>query len=232
MKKFFILALLFSGFLFSGILSAHNGLLDNNSFNKKKELKKQVLLESKRLFAEGDGSFKEGTLAVSLGYGAISGGFLKILLKEYEDESGYNFSSLGPIHFRGEYGLSDNLGLVLSINHNSWKASWTHTDTSNAAILHHDQFKRSVTSILARINIHFGNTDRLDPYWGVGAGYRMVDYSFTSTDTGYDTSFKSPFNVGFETTLGFRYYIVEGFGLYAELGLAQSIIQGGLAVAF
>lgn len=178
----------------------------------------------------GAGAFGEGKMAISVGYG-FSGGLARTLLRTYEDEVGYSFSSFGPVHFRGEYGLSDNVGLVLSINHNSWKATWTHMN-SNTTTIYQDEFKHSVTSILARINIHFGVTERLDPYWGIGAGYRIPVNDFTSTDIGYDTSFNSPFKVGFETTLGTRYYFTEGFGIYGELGLCQSIIQGGLVVSF
>ncbi|MEK6616065.1 MAG: hypothetical protein AABZ32_08145 [Bacteroidota bacterium] len=40
----------------------------------------------------------------------------------------------------------------------------------------------------------------------------------------------SPF--GFEMTIGVRYYFVDGFGVYTEMGIAKSIIQAGLVVAF
>lgn len=179
---------------------------------------------------DGGSAFRQGAVVISAGYG-YGGGLIKTIIKEYEDESNYNFSSLGPVHFRGEMGLSDNIGLVLSINHNSWKATWQHTDETGT-IRYYDEFKRTVTSFLGRINVHFATTDQLDPYFGIGAGYRSVDYSFTSTDLNYDRSVKSPFNIGFETTLGLRYYFTENIGVYTELGFSQSIVQGGLAVKF
>ncbi len=218
-------------FLFANSISANNGFLGDKTVLKKHSLKKSGFLNSSNRFAEESKAFGEGKLALSLGYGAFSGGILKVLLKNYEDEAGYNFTSLGPIHFRGEYGLSDKVGLALSVNHNSWQANWTHMD-STLTNVYQDEFKRSVTSILARLNFHFSVSDKVDPYWGIGAGYRLVDYSFTSTDAGYDVSVSSPFVMGFETTLGIRYYIMEGFGLYGEIGLAQSFVQGGIAVIF
>lgn len=186
---------------------------------------------STNLFAKksgGEGAFGEGKLVLTGGYG-YGGGLVKLLLKTYEDENAYSFSGFGPVHFRGEFGLSDNIGLVLSVNHNSWKATWTHTD---GVLIYYDEFKRSVISFLGRINVHFAVNESLDPYWGIGAGYRSANYSFTSTDPGYDTSIESPLNLGFETTFGLRYYLAENFGLYVEMGLAQSIIQGGLALKF
>lgn len=178
--------------------------------------------------AEGGDAFGEGKLVLTAGYG-YGGGLWKLLLNTYEDELGYSFSGFGPVHFRGEFGLSDNIGIALSVNHNSWKATWTHTD---GTFIYYDEFKRSVISFLGRINVHFAVTESVDPYWGIGAGYRSATYSFTSTDPGYDTSVSSPLNLGFETTFGLRYYFAENFGLYAELGLAQSIVQGGLSLKF
>ena len=83
------------------------------------------------------------------------------------------------------------------------------------------------------MNIHFGVKEKLDPYWGIAAGYRIASYTQTSTDPDYDfESFTSPLNVGFETTLGLRYYFTDNIGVYGEIGLAQSVLQLGLAVKF
>ena len=205
--------------LFVSTLWAGNDFLYNNSSNKKHKSKDAKV-------------FDEGKYAASIGYGAGSGGFLKAILKSYQDSAGYHFSSFGPIHFRAEYGLSDKVGFALSVNYNSWKAGWTHRSLSGGSAIYHDEYKRSVVSILARINAHFGGTAKLDPYVGIGAGYRVVTRSFTSDELGYSLSFGNPAHLGFEATLGVRYYIAEGVGLYAEMGLAQSLFQGGLAVAF
>ena len=34
--------------------------------------------------------------------------------------------------------------------------------------------------------------------------------------------------MGFETTIGARYYFTDNIGLYAETGLAKAVIQAGL----
>jgi len=223
---FSMIVLISAGSAFAG-----NGFIEN-PLQLKKNKKSNILNSSYKLEDEGAKAFGEGKLTLSLGYGAGSGGILKAILKTYESEAGYNFTSLGPIHFRGEYGLTDKMGLVLSVNHNSWQANWTHTDSSAVGVIYQDEFKRSVTSILARFNFHFGITDHVDPYFGVGAGYRLVNYAFKSTDPAYNISWTSPLNLGFETTLGVRYFFTESFGIYGEIGLAQSFVQGGLAFTF
>ena len=232
MKQIVTIFFLAGIFLFTAPVQAGNDLLGNNYFNQNLKLKKCPSLNSKNIFSQESKSFGEGKMAISVGYGAMSGGFLKVLLKTYEDEAGYNFTSFGPIHFRGEYGLSDGVGLVVSVNHNSWQASWTHMDSSLTSPIYHDEVKRSVTSILARLNFHFGVTEKIDPYFGVGAGYRIVDFSFNSTDVNYGFSFKSPFHAGFETTVGVRCYLTKSIGVYGEIGLAQSLLQGGLVASF
>jgi len=231
MKKFSATLMLFSIFL-SGTVWAGNGFLDNSFMLKKQELKGVSMRNASHRLAEDGWAFGEGKIVLSLGYGAGSGGLLKAVLKAYEDSAGYNFTSFGPIHFRGELGLSEKVGIVLSVNYNSWRANWTHTGSGLAATVYQDELKRTVTSILGRFNFHFGTTEKLDAYWGIGAGYRMPKYTFTSTEPGYDFTVPGISHFGLETTLGVRYYLMPGFGLYGELGLAQSLVQGGIVVAF
>jgi len=232
MKK--ITLLFFAGIMFSSSVMAADGMKTRNKRNKNNFLSApggklfSTFGLSGKTFQEGN-AFAEGNIILTFGYG-YGGGLVKALLKEYEDESNYSFSGLGPLHFRGEMALSDNIGLALSVNYNSWKATWSHTDGVNT---YYDEFKRSVFSILGRINVHFAITESLDPYWGIGAGYRSPVYSFTSTDPAYDTNVTSGLiNIGFETTFGLRYYFSDNFGIYTELGLSQSIVQGGLALKF
>lgn len=232
MKKIILTVISFFVLVSVSTLRAGNDGLSDGLLLRKKSSKNRLFLGLPNRTDGGEQSFGNGKIALSLGYGAASGGFLKVLLKTYEDEAGYNFTSFGPIHFRGELGISDNVGLVCSINHNSWKASWTHLDSSISSPVYYDEVKRSVISVLARLNFHFGVSERVDPYFGVGAGYRAVDFSYTSTDPTYDWSFSNPFHLGFETTVGVRYYLTDGIGLYGEIGLAQALLQGGLVVSF
>jgi hypothetical protein len=37
---------------------------------------------------------------------------------------------------------------------------------------------------------------------------------------------------GMELTFGFRYFFAPNFGLYAEVGAAKSVAQGGISVKF
>lgn len=190
-------------------------------------------LFSKYRADEGGGAFGEHKFVISAGFG-IPVNPLRAEVRKHEGEFGYSYSGFGPAHARFEFGLSDKIGLAFGVNTNNWEASWTHQDSANPSFRHTDHIERNVLSFIGRMNVHFGVTDRLDPYWGIGFGYRNVQYSRTSTDPKYDWGFKvtSPINIGFETTLGLRYYFVDWVGIYAELGLAMSIVQGGVVFKF
>jgi opacity protein-like surface antigen len=172
--------------------------------------------------------FDQSTIAMSIGYGFPNWG--KLLFTAFESEAEYTATGWGPVHFRGEFGLSKNVGIGISLNYTTFGAKWT---TTNNNVTYLNRFTYNSFSVLGRLNLHFAVTDQLDPYFGVGAGYRSGTYDLTSNDPAYDDyNYETIFPVGFETTLGLRYYFSEGIGMYVELGLAKSLIQGGLAVAF
>jgi len=89
-------------------------------------------------------------------------------------------------------------------------------------------------SALARMNIHFGSSDKLDVYWGFGIGYRTNNFKYYTTDPDDETvlAWKALLPIGFETTMGVRYYLTDNIGIYAEAGLGKSVAQAGLAIKF
>ena len=179
-----------------------------------------------------DGAFGEGKIAISVGYGFPNLG--KSLMKVYEDEVGYDAYGLGPAHFKFEYGLSDKIGFGLTVNYVDFGAEFTHEGLDPitwAITTYQDKIGFSSISFLARMNIHFGTTEKLDPYWGVGAGYRTGTWKFESTEPGYSLgTYKTVIPFGFETTVGMRYYVVDPIALYIELGIAKSLLQAGITI--
>ena len=169
------------------------------------------------------GAFEEGTIAISAGYGF---GLAGSLWRTYEANSGYSFSTLGPMHGKFEYGVSDKIGLGASVNYRSYDVLW---DIDG----YREGFQGSALSILARMNIHFGSSSKLDGYWGFGLGYRSANFKFISNDpnaTPLTIAGLIPF--GFETSIGVRYYFTDNIGIYAEAGFGQALAQGGLVVKF
>ncbi len=168
-------------------------------------------------------AFEQGTKVVSLGYGF--GNLNRAVFKLYEDEAGYKYSGMGPLFAKFEYGVSDKIGLGLNIAHIGANVKYG-TGTSQ------EEINWRNTSALLRMNIHFSNSDKLDAFWGAGVGYRFGSWKFKSETGGVDGEVVNLIPLGFETTIGVRYFFVEHIGIYAEAGIAKAPIQFGLNVKF
>ena len=183
-----------------------------------------LVLSSSATIARGQ-AFEEGNLVFSAGYGFPNLG--KAFFNLYKEEVGFEVNGIGPLHGKVEYAIADNIGVGLSINYVAYDVTW-HDETDNYIY----SWDVNGFSVLARFNFHFGDSDKVDPYVGVGAGYRLTKYEFFTDDPFWVEDNFNTFSLptGFEATLGLRYYIVPMVGIYGEIGLAKSLIQGGIAV--
>lgn len=170
-------------------------------------------------------AFETGSNIISAGYGAPN--LNKTLFKIYEDENDYALKGYGPIHLKYEHAVSDRIGLGLSINHVASSISYKN--------LYNYDYKLnfSSTKFNARVNVHFFSSETFDAFWGVGVGYGTSTSKWTTNDPDdSNVSFSNPIPIGLESTLGARYFFSENIGLYAEIGFAKSIVQGGLSFKF
>jgi len=128
----------------------------------------------------------------------------------------------------------------VNINHMSYHVSYTDDilDTVNGVILPNNiDIRSNNTAVNLRGNLHFINpekNDKLDIYMGIGFGLRFGKFNVSSQYAEFTPSVKLPnlSKIGFETTLGARYFLTDNIGVYAEFGPAKSLIQGGLSVRF
>jgi opacity protein-like surface antigen len=156
-----------------------------------------------------------------------------------------NFSTAGsPVSFGGrvEYMLADNFGLGIDVNYAI--AGYKYTDPQylydgTTGMYQSGEYKYTSKRLRAmlRFNYHFVQTDNLDMYLGVGAGYKNVKRTATwTTSSGTDddaTLTGSLLPVAFRVAMGGRYYFIPNLGLNFEIGAGGGgIIQGGLAVKF
>lgn len=173
----------------------------------------------------GGKAFEKQNIVFSAGYGFGNFGttFLKML---FENGSNVDIGSVGPIHGKAEFGLSDGFGFGVSFNYIQVNASWT----GDSAYWYKVTY--SNYSILARMNFHFSGDEKFDPYFGIGVGWKQGTWKFDTNEPGWDAESivgtLNPF--GLEITGGFRYYMTDWFGLYLEAGLAKSLLQVGIAV--
>ncbi len=175
-------------------------------------------------------AFEEGRSYLSLGYGF--GNLTQAVIKEAVAESDVKYSSFGPAFLKYEYAIAEKVGIGANLAYLSAKVSATdaYTDINNNEIKYTETVKFSTFSVLGRVNFHFGDNDNIDPYFGVGMGYRTANWNYTSTDPNApeneDIKSLSPF--GMDMTFGTRFLFTDNVGAYVEVGMAKAVFQLGL----
>lgn len=173
--------------------------------------------------------------SVQLGYGflAFAGTLLESTLSATSiDES---HSQFGPIYAKYEYMIEDEIGIGINFAYLENQVTYTSLSQSiNGNLVSEKAFRRT-WSVIFRINYHFARSKKVDPYVGGGFGYRNTAfrYEYPSTPSN-NTKYKNNtlFPMGFEATMGVRFYLNDFIGFYAETGLAKSVLQAGASFKF
>ncbi|MBM3399994.1 MAG: hypothetical protein FJY15_05455 [Bacteroidetes bacterium] len=195
-------------------------------------------------------AFAKGKTYISGSYGLINADFilartLEEALKSAWDEG--SFSKVPNLYAKGEYALSNHLGLGLNIATGGVIAHVAIDSLNSQNMQIAEDLTHRSWSALARINYHVLNDDVWDLYMGMGIGLRMNTVRVTSNDPITDrwnfpvnlgivekhisNSFSFP-SVGADLTLGLAYNVSKIMAVYTEMGMAKSAIQAGLRVDF
>jgi outer membrane protein W len=178
----------------------------------------------------------EGTHTVSLGYGL--GTLMGAIGNTFNVFDDVNYSQFGPLYFKYEYAISDNIGLGVNFAYatNTWSYFYNEPIDMDGNVIdrrHTETVDRVTYSVLARMNFHMGDSPTFDPYIGLGLGYRDAIWTTSTTGgRGSGVNLKGLVPLGFELTIGARYFFTQNIGLFAEVGAAKSVLQGGLAFRF
>jgi hypothetical protein len=191
----------------------------------------------------------------SIGYGYPSGmqllgQFFKMAVSvdaaDTNESSKFNYSGIGPIHFRYEYMLGGRIGIGLSANGElgTFKFRNTYTDIYNNVVTNVADFNMGSINALVRSNFHFlRRNEKIDLYYGASVGYSytrvkfketLSDYVPTAEDEQYYKEFNEYLNsvfkifpVAFESVFGGRFALGQNAGLYFEVGYAKAFAQLG-----
>ncbi|MBK7442806.1 MAG: outer membrane beta-barrel protein [Chitinophagales bacterium] len=172
--------------------------------------------------------FTPGSLTFSAGYGFPS--IAKTTFKLVEGDN-INSSFYGPFYGKAEFALNETVGFGVNFAYASGSATYLTQDNEIDTLFYNSGVNYKAFSILARFNFHFGNSDRFDPYAGIGLGYRNNNYSYTGGDPDSQPSdINGFFHMGADLTIGARMYLTENIGIYGEVGVAKTPIQVGLVI--
>lgn len=166
-------------------------------------------------------AFEQGTSQISLGYGFVNTTQSFLSASDPTAYPDFKFSALGPMFLKYEYGVTEKIGFGLNVAYAN--AGIEYTNGAETASL-----KWWNASFNARVNRHFGTSDKFDPYMGLGMGYKLGEWKVEGDDeTGERKAF---IPLGLEATFGSRYMFTPNIGAFAEVGIAKGVIQAGLNI--
>jgi hypothetical protein len=196
-----------------------------------------ILLTSHSLNTHSQSFYKKCSVA-SAGYGAPN--LITItcrILYKIADHSNYSFSAMGPATLRYEYAIANRVGVGIGLAYTTVRVGYTFEDWNLARtqkVPYTANIAWQSTSVGARLNYHFANRDKFDPYIGLAAGYTSNHFVY-SDDSPFPDSYKTPGlgSLYLQIGLGFRYYFAGPLGMYAEIGWDKSALaQAGLTARF
>ncbi|PKR80412.1 hypothetical protein CW751_10100 [Brumimicrobium salinarum] len=166
-----------------------------------------------------------------------------VILKGAALNSGYEkdvtVKGIGPLGLRGEYMISDNIGLGLEIGFNNTNLSYKE-DVEEYNSNTNEYYTKTYTyeynthkpGFMFSFNYHFlKGADNFDAYFVVAAGYAKRKISFKSNNpNSINDVGVGLFPIAAKIGVGARYFFTQNLGLNVALGLGQGgIINGGLS---
>ncbi len=172
------------------------------------------------IFGMGGGRcVSQGSVVGDVYYGFIT---LGNLVTAIGASSGASTVSIGPIGLRGEYMVSDVVGVGGDLQFSHYSISW-----SESTIFGTYTYTTKWTRIrmMGRMAFHFAVSPTIDPYAAVSAGLRIENLSAeTNNPGGYDAAGVAGVGPAVRFALGMRYFFTPNIGAFAELG----VFGGGL----
>lgn len=184
---------------------------------------------------------RKGANNISIGIG--TGNLVQEILRDAVNVTGNNsatFTATGPLFFKYENLVDKRIGFGFNVAY--MKNNINYNDINQNSMGQDYTYNADLScvtfSVIARFNYHFMDHDKIDPYIGLGIGYRNVKWAYSDNDQFGNTNSNeanialstlpsSPF--GGEMTFGMRFLPHPNIGLYVEAGIAKGVIQGGLS---
>lgn len=198
----------------------------------------------------GNVAFSKEKTFVSVGYGLMNANFIlantleKSLLNGWDE---VNFSKVPNWYIKGEYALSNHVGVGVNVATGGLIAHVFVDSLNNQSVRIAGDLTYRTWSALARFNYHALSNEKWDIYLGAGLGLRMNTVAVSSNDPLTDR-WNFPVNLGFvekripnklsvptigaDFTLGFAYHFSPAIAAYTEMGMAKSAMQAGIRAKF
>ena len=162
---------------------------------------------------------------------------LKLVVKTVYNSPDLKTQGIGTFGMRGQYMVTDHIGIGIDAYYAKSSVSFTHTFTDS--LLGQQSFAVQLSNprprVVARAEFHFGNSEIADFYGVVGLGVNAAHFKITTQDPIFDrNSLSLPGIVPIAYRLGFgsRIYPLPFLGFNAELGLGGPLVTVGITTKF
>jgi hypothetical protein len=178
--------------------------------------------------------YEKGKVVIDAYYGFpnLVTGYYKTLINASNaagGNTGITATSIGPLGARVEYLLSDKVGFGVDFSYANTTLKYTNVYNYQVSIPR--------WRVVPRINLHLGQSTKLDPYFAFGLGYDSWGVVGKTNDPNYvNYSVKQILPIYVPVVImakfGMRYFITDNLGLGFELGLGGPLATGGVTVKF
>lgn len=190
--------------------------------------------------------FAQGRFYVSAGIGVLN--LNAALIRGLKNSiapnwKGMTIDKMPTLFGKAEYAIARHHGVGLNFAYSGLDVNVSMDSLTRFNVPVRGTLSYRSWSLLGRYNFHFIAEKDLDVYLGLGVGFRNSKLTVTDNDPDknrwnfpIDLGFASKYipnslsipTVGADLTLGFRYNFLPFMGVYGEMGLAKSLLQGGL----
>jgi hypothetical protein len=191
-----------------------------------------LVLATNQFFAQ---AFDDGTNLVYVGFGLPPSANVKNTFAPFTNYSDYKYYNYGTVVLKYEHGFHKYFGCGLNMEYSNSSANFKYADVINSTNQYQRKISSNILGTYIRMNGHFPIGDHLDIYGGFGLGYLYTINKYTDSNPAVSTNSQNNSKVldfNFQATLGARYMIKDGFGLFGEIGYATTICQLGFVFKF
>lgn len=179
-------------------------------------------------------SFGDGANIISLGFGLPPGQNINQQYDPYKNFINYKFYNYGTVVLKYEHGFHKYFGCGLNLEYSNTSANFQYDDISSS-LRYQRKISSNIIGAYLHINGHFPIKERFDIYGGFGLGYLYTINKYMDTNPNANINSQQNSKIldfNFQATLGLRYMIKPGFGLFGEIGYATTVCQLGFAFKF
>ena len=183
------------------------------------------LFKTQKTFAQGGGDAPPSVINAGAGWSLV-GALFGFVNNSVPDSSSVDLKQTPVIIGAYDYFVSPKFSIGAAYSFQSFTFSYANYPYTGAGgATYYGTFKDVVKrqNFAIRPLFHFGNSDDMDPYFGLRLGYTQWSYSTTNPDPLYDNSGTTSIgsSVKVQVLFGARYWITDFLGFNTEVAIGS-----------